>query len=169
MMKSIFKLYVFKLVILSLTIIFISFKANASQIISVETLYDYCAIFKKNNFKYKGLDPSELRKSTICVERMIGYVEAGAGLCRNYNYFYKRFKEAKILNDTHEHFFDLLEDTSGNQLIDYERAIKSYMSFVEKNTNLFRSLPFLHTTKFLSKQFPCKINKTPKEKEQIKP
>jgi hypothetical protein len=47
-MKSIFKLYIFKLVILSLTMIFIIFGANAS---TTEQFFGYCKTYQNNGFK----------------------------------------------------------------------------------------------------------------------
>ena len=46
-----------KILLTFLTIVLINFNAKASKMFSVGTLYEYCSLYKENNFKLKGLNP----------------------------------------------------------------------------------------------------------------
>ena len=135
-----------------------SFGAKAT-ITKVETLYDYCSIYKNNNFKLKGLKTLDASKSLVCLNKIFGYVESGFSVCKNYNYYYSQLVKEKVLKNSDQELIELFASTTANALTKPKQAILSFLNWVEKNPDKFDRFPLEFTSDYLSAVFPCEIKK----------
>ena len=65
-----------KLLITSLTMIFISFGANA---LTIEQLYKKCKPYQNNGFEFDNLSPGQIHNAVACLSYIAGLT--GRGLC----------------------------------------------------------------------------------------
>ena len=150
-MKGIFKLYFFKLIILSLTMIFISFGANAKGN-TIGQLYKDCKIFQNNGFELTGLDQVGIFRSTICATRFNTMLFEGQYLCIALNVLYKKNIDQNALNSIAK-----MRANSGVKNI--AQAVMTFINFAEKNPEKWDSDYQLYRDLYLGIKFPCNYKK----------
>jgi hypothetical protein len=139
--------------------IFISFGASAYKG-DINTMYKSCSVFKKNNFQYKGLNDMDLFSVVLCESVMQSYAQIGYNNCENLHIA----NEAAKNNLKEDHwktkvFLDGLAENTANANVNTTQAILSFLNYAEKNPNLFNKLIIFQRSEFLSKVFPCDLNK----------
>ena len=157
-MRSIFKLYIFKLVILSITMIFISFGASAYNS-DIGSMYGWCSVLKKNNFSFKGLDTEEFVEALVCESAMQSYVQVGANTCDNIKIAHFASKRvAKNDQSKIKVFLDGIAIDTANSFVSTKQVILSFLNYAEKNPNEFNDRLYIKRQEFLGKVFPCKLD-----------
>lgn len=139
-----------KLLITTLTIIFISFGANASS--NIETLYKYCKIYQNNGFKFKSTDQLVELKSVICQSEIRMMVHLGDKNCAILQEIYKNSTDKIKLE-----VFAKMAANGREQSI--SQVIMTFINFAEKNPQLWKDKVILHSKLFLGNKFPCKLKK----------
>ena len=150
-----------KLIITTLTMVFIGFGANAGNIanVNIDKLYDFCSIFKKNNFDFKNLNSIDRAKSTVCASTLSAFVNYGYGVCVRNKYVYNLHIQKKKLTNDNKSLITVLTQTSANNYVSTKQAILSFLNFAEKNPNSFDKYPHSFTPMFLGEVFPCELDK----------
>lgn len=145
-MKSIFKLYIFKLVILSLAMIFISFGASAT---SVENLYKQCKPFQSNGFSYEGLSEKQKWDAVLCQKILNNIALRGTSNC----YLLNAERKDGNINDRQFQKLTMLANSPayGNSLV------ISFLKYAEANPNVWKTRIPVVSYWFLSKDFPCQL------------
>ena len=156
-----------KLIIITLTMIFISFGAKAYNS-DIESMYGWCTTFKNNNFKYKGLNSDDLMVSLVCETAMQSYSQLGASTCENIQIANK----AAQMNTKDDHwkvkvFLNGLEKDSANAPVSLKQTVLSFSNYAEKNPNDFGKRIYQKREEFLGKIFPCDIEKYIKNPPKI--
>ena len=151
-MKGIFKLYIFKLVILSLTMIFISFGASAY---SIKTMYEYCKPLQNNGFKMKGLDEERQVNGLTCSTYTIALKELGERNCIYLNIVKEMGADDK--SGTFD-MFSMVKNTMASGKADVNAVVASFNKFAENNPDKWENKPSVHFKEFVSEVFPCKLD-----------
>ena len=81
-MRVFFKLYIFKLVILSLTMIFFTFGASA---INIGDMYKNCKPYQNNGYKIEGLTETQAIESVACNAYFRALINTGVKNCQILN------------------------------------------------------------------------------------
>lgn len=150
-MKSIFKLYVFKLFILSLTMIFMSFGANAKFMTTGE-VYKECKKFQNNGFNIKNKNNAmDIATGFSCLLRFKTMVEEGDILCLNLKLIYKREGEIPYLR--------ILARRANSLITDINQSIMSFINFAEQNPNKWDRWYQQDRYEYFGKNFPCNYKK----------
>ena len=149
MMKSIFKLYIFKLAILSLTMIFISFGANA---LTIEELYKQCRPYQNNGFEFRNLSESQNRKAIACMTYLAGIRDTGLANCE----MMREYNKMKFID---KNKLEIMSNLSANANVLIDQVITSFTNYAENNTENWMYSPTVYASKFLYKKFPCKLDK----------
>ena len=146
-----------KLLITTLIFMFISFVSKA-EVLKVSDLYDYCSLYKNNNFKLKGLKLLDSYNALICRVKIESYIESGYQSCLTLNDIHKIIDKKTNMNfKIEERLIKILSDTVGNDLVTTKQGVLSFLNGAEKNPNLFKSYPLRYTADYLSSIFPCKV------------
>ena len=139
-----------KLLITTLTMIFISFGAHA---FNVETLYKYCKPYQNNGFSWDNLSKSKIQDGIICISYFRGLGEAGYGTCDYFRRVYDRglidIKAFKTLSSL----------TANEKFGSVTQIITSFINFAENNPQHWKYSPYNYTNKYISEKFPCKLDK----------
>ena len=134
-----------------LTIALFSFSANARD---VGTLYKDCKVFQSNGFNLK---PDQLIPSISCFMYFRALADTGTKNCILLQTLPKNHKKS-----IHPDVLDVLNIMTANaDIIDkqgMETVITSFINFSEKNTHQWKEFAPTFTDKFLSNNFPCKID-----------
>ena len=147
-MKSIFKLYIFKLAILSLTMIFISFGASA---LTIEKLYKDCKPFQSNGFEFNNLDSNQIQRAIACFSYLSGLKNSGFTNC----IIMREFNRIKYVDKKK---LDLISSLLTNANVDIDQVITSFTNYAENNTEFWKNELSNYARKFISKKFPCKLD-----------
>jgi len=147
-MKGIFKLYIFKLIILSLTMIFISFGASAKS--DVEMYYKYCKPYQNNGFSADGLNETKLTNSLKCVEFFAILKMIGERNC----YIFNSLRKNNRIND--KSFIEVARFTA-NSTPSVDAIISSFIKYAENNPASWVLRVDTPAPEYLSKEFPCKL------------
>ena len=150
-MKGIFKLYIFKLLILSLTMIFFSFGANA-KVNTIGQLHKDCKIFQNNGFELTRLDQVGIFRSTICATRFNTMLFEGQYLCIALNALYIKNVDLNVLS-----YFAKLRANSGVE--DANQGKMTFINFAEKNPDKWNIDYQLLRDLYLGNKFPCNYKK----------
>ena len=146
-MKSIFKLYILKLAILSLTMIFISFGASANN---VEELYKYCKPFQNNGLTLDGLNIKQQRSGLLCATYIRAMIDMGGQNCVYLNEMYKSTSDKigiQVLSSFH----------ANDRKAPLNAVITSFVIFAENNTSKWKYSPASYVKEFINKNHPCKL------------
>ena len=152
-MKRIFKLYIFKLTILSLTMIFISFGASAYPI---KKMYQYCKPYQNNGFQVKSMDAKGKINALTCVSYKTAIKDLGFYNCTLLN-------QAKGMgaDDQTGPFdtFEMVKQTMASGKAGINAVIASFNKFAENNPDKWKYKSAHFFKEFLSDVFPCKLDK----------
>ena len=151
-MKSIFKLYIFKLVILSLTMIFISFGANAY---SIKVMYEYCKPLQNNGFKIESMDNQGQIDGLECWSYMTALKDLGFANCRILNLAKKHGADDQ--SGTYD-TFNMVKDTMASGKADVNAVVASFNKFAENNPDKWKYKTAEYFKEFVSDVFPCKLD-----------
>ena len=138
-----------KLFFTTLTIIFISFGANASSI-TVENLYKRCKPFQNNGYTFEGLTLPQKWEARICKDVLSSLALKGTASCHMLNILRKNQEI------TNKQFVRLAKLTANAPSIG-NPVITSFLKYAENNPNDWGLRVPVITMKFLSSDFPCKI------------
>ena len=139
-----------KLLITTLTIIFVSFGVNGAQ--NIEALYKYCKIYQNNGFQFKKLDRVNMLKATICRVEIRAMVQEGDANCQWIKNMYQKTND-KFLWGV------FAENRANGRTQTTNQVIMAFINFTEKNPELWNESTIFHSSKFLSKKFPCNYKK----------
>lgn len=152
-MRSIFKLYIFKLVILSLTMIFISFGANAY---SIKVMYGYCKPLQNNGFNFENMEQGAQIKALTCYSYMTAVKDFGYANCGTLSVAKRNGAEGQSGTfDT----FNLVKDYMASGKADADAVIASFIKFAENNPDKWKYKSTEYVKEYLSDVFPCKLDK----------
>ena len=140
-----------KLLITTLTMIFISFGASA-KVNTIGELYKDCKIYQNNGFELTGLDQVGIFRSTKCAIRFNTMLFEGQYLCIALNALYKQNIDQNALN-----LIAKMRANSGVKNID--QAIMTFINFAEKNPEKWDSDYQLYRDLYLGEKFPCNYKK----------
>ena len=146
-MRSIFKFYIFKLAILSLTMIFISFGANA---FTVEDLYKRCKPFQNNGFAFDNLSNDQMQKGLMCLSYIRGIIDLGG---KNCIYLKSALKSKWIDKYALQNLSPFIANDPD---VPINAAITSFVKFAENNTSKWGYSPSNYNDDFIGKDYPCK-------------
>ena len=138
-----------KLIITTLTLIFISFGANA---ITVEKLYKFCKPYQNNGFQFDNLSSVQKNNAVGCLSYITGMVDKGSGTCR----MIKEINKKKLIDKKQLNF---LSSLIANERAQINAIIASFNNYAENNTDKWKYTPGSYTYEFISKKFPCKLDK----------
>ena len=144
-----------KLLITTLTMIFISFGANSS--IKIGQLHDFCSIYKSNNFKLNGLEGDDFAKALTCGIKFQRFIETGWQTCKTYNLFYKKSIEKNYLSKSDKQLYYLMSQTTANKFITTKQGVLSFLNWADKNPKLFDKYSINYLGDYLINDFPCEI------------
>ena len=151
MMKGIFKLYIFKLIFLSLTMIFISFGASA-KLMTTGELYKNCKKYQNDGFQIKNKnDAMEIANAFMCLTRFKTMTEEGDILCMNLKMFYQREGETPYIK--------VLARRANSFITDINQSIMSFINFAEQNPNKWDRWYQQDRSEYFAKSFPCNYKK----------
>ena len=145
-----------KLLITTLTMIFMSFGANA---LTVERLYKNCRPFQNNGFEFKNLSDTQRKNAIACMSYLAGVRDAGVSHC-------DMLGEYKKMNFLDKEKLTIVSELSANANPNIDQVITSFTNYAENNTNHWNNSATSYANLYLYTKFPCKLDdKTPKEKE----
>ena len=135
-----------KLLITTLTMMFISFGANA---ISVENLYKQCKPFQNNGFAYEGLSEKQKWDAVLCQNILNNIALRGTSNCYILN---SERKDGNISDRQFKRLASILANSPahGNSLV------VSFLQYAEANPNNWKTRVPVVSYWFLSENFPCK-------------
>ena len=136
-----------KLLITTLTFMFISFEVLAS---SMGQLYQFCTILKNNNYSVEGLDSSNKMKASMCASKFSSYATLGYRNCQFLRYAVRKNKITK-------ESFIFLSQAMALGPINAKKLIPSFLIYMNMNPEFAKESTTLHLSKYGSKVFPCKM------------
>jgi hypothetical protein len=138
-----------KLLISTLTIIFISFGANA---FNVEDLYKKCKPLQNSGFTLDNLNLTQKSNAVHCATFIRAILSMGARNCVMLQEAYKRTTDVITVRT--------LADLLANDFnISLNAAVTSFVIFAENNTQYWKYGPTNYVNKFIGKNYPCKLDK----------
>ena len=137
-----------KLLITTLTMIFISFGANA---VEIGKMYNNCKPFQNNGFSMNGLAEEQLITATVCGGYFRGMIDLGVKNC----VFLRIFHKYKMVDDDEfKSFSKVLANTMNPNL---RAVIAGFINYAENNSEKWDKEIGLISHNFLSEKFPCKL------------
>jgi hypothetical protein len=142
-----------KLLITTLTMIFMSFGASAytANSYNIETLYKYCKPYQNNRFIFKGLDRYQIENAIDCTAYVKGLIDLGYKNCL---YLRQVYKEKGIRMTASQILSDFIANETN---VSINVVIKTFIKYAENNLKVWKYSPFNYTNVFLSKNYPRKI------------
>jgi len=138
-----------KLLITTLTMIFISFGASA---VSVESLYKQCKPFQSNGFAFENLSTKNVQNAIGCFSYLAGLRDTGRSNCQ----MMREYNEMKFVD---KNKLEIISSLSANANVHIDQVIASFTNYAENNTENWKYAPTIYASKFLYRKFPCKLDK----------
>lgn len=145
-----------KLIIIIFGLIFINFSATAAEP-PISKMYEFCNIYKNNNFKILGLDEVKQLKAVICYQQLEAFKNVGSHNCYMLNAMILDYRKQIKTTNSFEIYNKNIALFFANGDISVKQAVLSFINFAEKNPNLFEKNPSEYKFQYLGKVFPCKI------------
>lgn len=142
-----------KLLITTVTMIFISFGANADMKGNVEEYYKLCKPYVANGLSTKGMRDDQLLDFAICSNVLVGHMIRGDMNCK----LLKNFRNAGDINSKQ---FRLLSIAFANKYASLNQIVTSFVGYAENNPNVWRETLAGNTVQFINLKFPCKLKDT---------
>ena len=139
-----------KLLITTLTMIFISFGANA---LSIEDLYKHCKRFQTNGFSLDNLSEVQQTGAIACSMYLRGLIDLGWKNCKSL----RILKEEGLINP--QAFEGLSKVTANKMNVKINALIASFNNYAENYSENWSYSPTEFSHAFLSDKFPCKLDK----------
>ena len=136
-----------KLIITTLTMIFISFGASA---LSVEELYKFCKPFQSNGFSLDNLSQNKVDKAFGCMAYIRGLAERGYVSC----IYLRGFNKKELFEKTE---LEVIASLTANDKGKVNPLITSFINFAENNPKKWKFAPYNYAYKFITNVYPCKI------------
>jgi len=137
-----------KSLITTLTMIFISFGANA---FTVENLYQNCKPYQNNGFEFDNLSNDQSNKALICIGYIRGVIDMGHKNCQYLRESYN-IKSIDIMA-----FNSLSQFTANGLNPSINGTIASFNNFAENNVDKWKYRPTVFSAQFVGKNYPCKL------------
>lgn len=142
-----------KLLITTLTMLFISFGANAY---SVKIMYEYCKPLQNNGFQLESMDNERQMDGLSCMTYMTAIRDLGVTNCVLLNVAKRSGADAQSGTfDT----FNMAKDAMASGEADVNAVIASFNKFAENNPDKWKYKSASYFKEFLSDVFPCKLDK----------
>ena len=135
---------IMKLLITTLTMIFIGFSAQAYKI---DDMNKHCKIFKANKFEVESSDNRIMNASIACSHYFRAILDGGQINC----HALKMLKGIKDFNRS------LLASINANAAVTLPQAINSFLDWAENNEDKWHEGLMVYKTVFLHDKFPCKL------------
>lgn len=139
-----------KLLITTLTMIFMSYGASAAKI---ELMYKNCKPFQNNGFNFNNLNNEQYETSLMCVSYFRGMLDLGY---KNCVYLKASHKNKLIDYKTFETLSYIIANRRNSNL---NAVVAGFNKFAENNTDKWDAEIGAYSHIFISEKFPCKINK----------
>ena len=136
-----------KLLITTLTMIFISFGASA---FTVEQVYKNCKPYQNNGFTIENLSLSQKQNALACVTYLRGLIDRGVTNC----YYFSQLKPY-ITKDMIKKLSGLL----ANGEVSNNAVITSFINYAENNPDTWKHSPSTYSKRFINDKFPCTFDK----------
>ena len=140
-----------KLIIITLTMIFIGFGASAKTM-SLGQLYKDCKIYQRNGFTLKKLQELDIYKSILCVSTFKTMINEGGFLCEGLKQEHKLEPNSKSLL-----FVAIMRANSIP--IDVSQAIMTFINYAEKHPKRWDEPYQFFRNEFMSAEYPCDLKK----------
>ena len=141
-----------KLLIITLTIIFINSGVFAKNSGTIEDYYKFCKPYQVNGFSSKGLSNEQSNMSLICNNGLVTLMKKGILNCDILNY-------ARKDDSIDDKQFNLLSTMIGNGFVKANPLITSFIKYAENNPEHWSKDITFATYHFLSRISPCKLHK----------
>lgn len=136
-----------KLLIITLTMIFISFSTSA---VTVGDLYKYCKPYQNNGFEFNNLGTVQIQNALGCMFYLRGMIDRGRGNCIV-------LEEMNKMNIIETNKLKVFSNLTANDKAPLNPIITSFINYAENNTHQWKYSPLSYAQDFISKKFPCKI------------
>ena len=138
-----------KLLITAITMIFITFGANA---FSIENLYEKCKPLQNNGFTLDNLSLTQKSNAVHCVVFIRSMLDMGARTCAMLREANKRTSDVITVRT-------LASLLANDFNISNNAAVTSFVMFAENNTQYWKNTPAMYVNEFIGKNYPCKLDK----------
>ena len=138
-----------KLLITTLTMIFISFASNAT--LPIKEMFAHCKPLQNNGFKIQNLDNIQQINALTCMSYMRALRDVGEWNCFLLNTAKRRG------TDTKSKGFQIAKTLMANANADVTAVVASFNKFAENNPDKWDKPIGPFSNVFLSAIFPCKI------------
>ncbi len=141
-----------KLLITTLTMIFISFAASAY---SIEDMYKYCKPLQNNGFQIESMDEKGQINALTCYSYMTAIKDLGSANCGILGVAKRSGADGQSGTfDT----FNLVKDYMASGKADTNAVIASFNKFAENNPDKWVYKSSAYVKEYLSDVFPCKLD-----------
>ena len=140
-----------KLIITTLTMIFISFGANS---MTVGKTYNICLPYKSNGFDLNKMSKEHLIMASTCIGLFRGVTSLGH---KNCSVFGALLNQDLLINKRTLKLFK--EQLSNRYVSDIKAVIISFINFAEKNPQYWEEDFLEYADLFISSKFPCDLKK----------
>ena len=137
-----------KLLITTLTMIFISFGASA---VSVESLYKQCKPFQSNGFAFENLSTKNVQNAIACLSYLAGMRDTGLANCQ----MMREYNKMKFID---KNKLEIISNLSANANVHIDQVITSFTNYAENNSDEWKYSPTVYASKYLYKKFPCTLD-----------
>lgn len=141
-----------RLLIITLTIIFVSFGASAKNTGGVEQYYKFCKPYVANGLSTKGMTEDQVIEFLICNNVLVVLMKRGDMNCKLLNGLRKQ-------GDINDKQFSFLSMLTANEYVSPNPLITSFVTFAENNPDKWNKTLVGSTFDFLNRKFPCKLDK----------
>ena len=141
-----------KLLITTLSIVFISFGANAKFSTTGE-LYKDCKKFQTDGFQIKNQnDAMQIATSFSCLTRFLTMIEEGDILCMNLKLMHEKIGDKPWMKILAKRANSLVENVN--------QSIMAFINYAEKNPKKWNRWYQADRHEYFAKNFPCDYKKS---------
>ena len=140
-----------KLLITTLTMIFISYGTNAKSI-TLGELYKQCKIYQNNGFTFKKLEGMDMFQSILCVKTFNTLFNEGEYLCVALKNEHQRKPNSKSLSN-------IAKMRANSSPKDTSQGIMTFINYAEKHPKRWDKAYQFFRHEFMSYEYPCDYKK----------